>query len=438
MSQGTTTTELAIEDEAPEPKISTTTSSILERARKATAQQAPVKATKTSPLLREVTMLLRRGHLYAGLLMLPWVFLYGVTGLLFNHPSWFSDQSFTPFGESEIRGTALAAIPSASDLAGQVVAAINAKTPGGYRLVQSENARFDRGGLTANVEAVDGKPYTVSVEAGGQGGTLRPGTAQLLNGPGGGGAPVAGQEKAQGKGRRGGAEGEGRGGRQGEGAPAGEGREGGMRKAEGKGEGRRGNARGEAGPAGEAGGRGEGERGGEGRGGPRVAAAPFAASGGVVLEKSPLDQMKQGLPALLAKLGYDKAKISEVRAAPLSFLMEGEGKRWQVTYNMLAGSVSGRPVDETTAGAELSNRRFLLRLHMTHGYPSTFNARWVWAVLVDAMSSLMIFWGVTGIIMWWQIKRTRRLGSVALVVSLIAALWVGMEMHGFMLASGGR
>ena len=30
-------------------------------------------------------MLARRGHLYAGLFMLPWVLLYGVTGALFNH-----------------------------------------------------------------------------------------------------------------------------------------------------------------------------------------------------------------------------------------------------------------------------------------------------------------------------------------------------------------
>ena len=32
---------------------------------------------------------LRRIHLYAGLFLLPWVFLYGVTGAMFNHQELF-------------------------------------------------------------------------------------------------------------------------------------------------------------------------------------------------------------------------------------------------------------------------------------------------------------------------------------------------------------
>ena len=36
---------------------------------------------------------IRTLHLYSGLFMLPWVFLYGFTALLFNHSTWFSETS---------------------------------------------------------------------------------------------------------------------------------------------------------------------------------------------------------------------------------------------------------------------------------------------------------------------------------------------------------
>src|SRR5262245_21617562 len=34
----------------------------------------------------------RRLHLFSGLIMLPWVLLYGVTAFLFNHPGAFPDR----------------------------------------------------------------------------------------------------------------------------------------------------------------------------------------------------------------------------------------------------------------------------------------------------------------------------------------------------------
>ena len=36
---------------------------------------------------------IRTLHLYSGLFMLPWVFLYGFTALLFNHSTWLSETS---------------------------------------------------------------------------------------------------------------------------------------------------------------------------------------------------------------------------------------------------------------------------------------------------------------------------------------------------------
>src|SRR5690606_12043395 len=106
----------------------------------------------------------------------PWVFLYGLTGILFNHPTWFSDQSIISFGAAETRGTPLERPPTASGVAHQVVAAINAQTDGDYRLVEPDEARFERGGLSGSVSA-GGTPYTVSLDPVRGGGTIRAGAA---------------------------------------------------------------------------------------------------------------------------------------------------------------------------------------------------------------------------------------------------------------------
>ncbi len=83
--------------------------------------------------------------------------------------------------------------------------------------------------------------------------------------------------------------------------------------------------------------------------------------------------------------------------------MEGRGKTWRVGYNLQTGALTGRPAD-SRPGEPLSTRRFLTRLHMIHGYPSGLNARWFWAVAVDLMFVSMVGWGLTGLLMWWQMK----------------------------------
>ena len=56
--------------------------------------------------------------------------------------------------------------------------------------------------------------------------------------------------------------------------------------------------------------------------------------------------------------------------------------------------MTGRPLG--TPGEEaLTSRRFLLRLHLAHGYLSRFDARWAWAVAVDQLFASMVGWGFT-------------------------------------------
>lgn len=291
--------------------------------------------------------LLRRIHLYAGLLLLPWVFLYGVTGLLFNHHNLFADVKTLHFDRGDMEGTALAEAPTAAQIAEQVVATINARQKSNFRLVEPSAARFERGGLSANVTDASGAAYTVSLDASGNGGTIRPARDAAAN----------------------------------------------------------------------------------------AEPAPFAAKRGVEVEGLPLTQVEEALPDVLAKAGLAEPKVSEVRMAPISFQMEEDGQRWQVNYNAQNGSLSGLPLTPDNM-PKLSARQFLLRLHLVHHYPSEFGVRWIWAVIVDVISILMVFWGVSGIVMWLQIKRTRALGALCLSAGVVAVVWMGYGMYALFLAGG--
>ena len=82
-------------------------------------------------------------------------------------------------------------------------------------------------------------------------------------------------------------------------------------------------------------------------------------------------------------------------------------------------------------------KNFLQRLHLSRTYSPHFNIRWFWALLVDGMVLSMVFWGLSGMIMWWQIKRTRLLGGGFLVASIVCTAFLTMGMHDHSSVSSG-
>ena len=108
-------------------------------------------------------------------------------------------------------------------------------------------------------------------------------------------------------------------------------------------------------------------------------------------------------------------------------MADAAGRVWRVTYNPQKGSLSGVPAD--TAKPDLSVRRYLTRLHLAHGYRSDSNSRWGWAVVVDAMAIVMVFWAASGLVMWWQLKAARRWGMVVLLLSAATAAVLAAGMY---------
>lgn len=403
-----------------------------------------------SAAFRITLQLIRRTHLYAGLLLLPWVFLFGVTGFLFNHPSWFSDQRHIDFSESEMRGTSLERLPTPQQMAKSVVAMLNSRFNADYKLTEPESAKLGRGGLSATVEDSDKSRYQLSVFASGRGGVIRSarggrgggesqGSGSRGAGSSGGERNGSGPQSKEPRGDTGLGSGRSSTGERSQRLPSdGEEREGSQRRrpsddSEPRDQGDRSNrpaaARVETRRGTESG----HERNSERSERPTNAepSAPFEVSEGLMLQESPVDLLRDAGSDILQRAGLGEAKLISVQMTTLAFRLQNGSSIWDAEYDAQRGSLTAHSaVANTEPANSLSFRNFLTSLHKTHGYPAEeTNARTFWAVLVDIMSGVMVFWGISGVVMWWQIKRTRMLGGVVLAISLAAAVWLGMEMH---------
>jgi hypothetical protein len=286
---------------------------------------------------------IRRLHLYTGMFMFPWVLLYGITALLFNHPSAFPDQQQIYFGSADIQGTPLENLPSPEELAQRVVKALEKKAgtssqrSPSYRLVELNKAAYSEEVVFARVDAAGWRHNALVA--------IADGTGRIVT-----------REAAE-----------------------------------------------------------------------PIEKAPFP-QGRLKVEGSPFDLVTDSLPTVLERKGLPAGDVTIISSPELTFLIEAEGKRWKANYNTLTGEISGQLAEQTTAS--LTCRAFLLQLHLASGFPASVNGRWFWAVAVDAMFASMIFWGLSGVLMFWQIKAVRGWGIAVLLVSALVAAALAFGMHG--------
>jgi hypothetical protein len=107
---------------------------------------------------------IRRIHLYMGLLLAPWIVLFAVSAFLLNHPTAFPDQEGTAFGPGEVSNTPLAELRTASDIAANAVSELNRRAGRDeYRLIRPEKAQY-RGDFASAILRANGQSYTVLVD----------------------------------------------------------------------------------------------------------------------------------------------------------------------------------------------------------------------------------------------------------------------------------
>jgi len=310
------------------------------------------------PAATRMMKVVRRIHMFAGLFMLPWVLVYGVSALVFNHNSWFhpkknlravQTREVDDLPESVWHSGPIADVGTAESLAVSILKEMNESRTNAqpaWALAGDEEARFTRTLLLES--ASGGTNLLLQINFSEQSGALT--------------RSVSGSE------------------------------------------------------------------------------APKPRDGAETQRFSPKaarifngDWSKE-VAQLLGQIGATDApelKPFRVKNAPeLVFTAESSGRRWDVRCNLQNGDVTAR---EAGQGAGFVSRTagFLTRLHKTRGYPNNpdVGVRWWWAVLVDATAFLMLFWGISGLAMWWQMRGQRKWGAVAMGACGVATwfIWTGMQ-----------
>ncbi|ACY14571.1 PepSY domain-containing protein [Haliangium ochraceum] len=277
----------------------------------------------------------RRVHMYLGLLLFPWVLLYGASGMLYNHPEIGRDLERRALASDELAAASSFTPWQADEVAARVIETLNADAAAPYQL-DSGSGAFTGYPLLAAPSRSGGRHVLIV--------NLEDGDALLT-------------EHA---------------------APA------------------------------------------------KADPAPFAGAA-VELSDYSMAALEQHLQGSLSTLGVDAA--TELRAHPsiapsLRFRMDdAEGQRWNVTYDLRSGEIDGRRAD---APGQLAFVELLEKLHTTHHYPVHGGITWLWALLADITGITLVLWALTGLVMWWQMKPTRVLGTLAIAVAvLLAALIMG-------------
>lgn len=308
---------------------------------------------------------IRRLHMYVGLFLLPWALMYGVTAFLFNHPTAFSDAPMTYFGRDAVLGTGLESLPDPAEMAGQVIEELNARQKPG---LSYKLVNPSQAKFSREFAFANVKHDT--------------GTSSILiDVVNGGGTIRANTDKPPQetptppfvRARR-----------------------------------------------------------------TRAAAPPGPDKlkqnnlnekddGPIILENPLQQRIKNAIPTILERTSTPPGAVTVTSVPDLVFQIEADGRGWTATYNPMTGNITGKPAE--SAGVPLAARQFLLRLHTAHGYPGTQDVRWYWAFVVDAVAAVFVFWGLSGILMWWQLKAARGLGLVLLILGLLTAGGMTLGMY---------
>ncbi|MFN5290660.1 MAG: hypothetical protein ACK5E4_11300 [Planctomycetia bacterium] len=117
---------------------------------------------------------IRRLHMYSSLVMLPWVILYAVTAMLFNHPTWFGDAPYVSYGPSDLHCTTLVKKEDLQSIAQKVVEvyASSHDNKGGMKLTSKVTPRYSRDFAFAVCKR-DGEETSILLDVVGNYGTVR-------------------------------------------------------------------------------------------------------------------------------------------------------------------------------------------------------------------------------------------------------------------------
>ncbi|NWF84777.1 MAG: hypothetical protein HXY18_13220 [Bryobacteraceae bacterium] len=111
---------------------------------------------------------------------------------------------------------------------------------------------------------------------------------------------------------------------------------------------------------------------------------------------------------ILASLGMDGAHQATLREGRLVIQRNEAIRPVRITYTV-AGN---RLLVERQV---LEGAAFLERMHRRRGFQHPYLLEDLWAFSVDLFIAVMLFWILSGLWMWWEMKATHRWGIVSLL-----------------------
>ena len=276
-------------------------------------------------------LVVRRVHMYAGIVMLPWIFFFGVSGVLFNHPNIGAELRASRVSNAQLSERSLAAWQP-QRAAESVVAALNQKLGSRYRL-DGESAAELSGFTLLTAPAPEGR-YTLLLDM------------QRLSGV------LVSRARRE-----------------------------------------------------------------------RAAGSSFPETQLSLPALSTLDVQRkvEGLIAQHGLPAVEELKANPKVAPEVRFRARDErGVLWNLSFDTGTQRLGGRRAD---AFPSLGAAQVLAAMHTTHHFPLRFGPLFMWALFEDLLGLTMVIWAVSGLVMWWQMKRTRLVGGVVLSLALGVAAW---------------
>lgn len=300
---------------------------------------SPLKPTVSRKWLSSFYKFVRRAHLYAGLFLLPWVFLYGITGALFNHQSLLPEVKLHSVSPEKTLGSPLDDFPSPAALAEAVTMELQKAAPESDIQLLSEPQAAYNNEMIFKVPQSEGH-LTVHIN---------PTTKQ---------ARVA------------------------EHSPN-----------------------------------------------PESEQRLLADIKNIQLSENPYQLGRASVAKILEQAGFDSTSSVQPQGwCKLNYLAEIDGEPARITYVLRDGHIDANRYDGNDG---MSPRQFFMRMHTTHGQPPSWNGRMAWSLILDAMAIAMVSWAITGIVMWWQLKRLRRIGGIVILASLCLAVYLYFSLEHF-------
>lgn len=298
----------------------------------------------------KVMKIIRRTHLYTGLLLLPWVLLFGSSGFMFNHSDMFESsppEVKVTLSPTQVNKTLGFAAVDPAQVAKQIVASLNQNVgdnatensdskPARYELVNPNEAHL-RGQLTFEGQG-PGQNHQFNLN-------LQTGQASITT--------VNDADKEE----------------------------------------------------------------------PDRSTPPFAGKH-VAVESLPVNGLKEKVALAGQAMGVEsQTDWTAGRGGPqVRFqLRDEQGRVWNVAYNIMNSELAARAEDEPPVTNIAS---IMTALHKQHDYPTETSGKTIWLIFGDMTALTMVFWGVSGLIMWWQLKPTRMVGLAGLLFMIVVAGFV--------------